>query len=256
MMRDAMVREGLPREEATRRFYALGRRGLLTDDRTEHPATSSVPYARPGGEVAGWSASDGGGIGLAEVVANVRPTMLIGTSTQAGAFTEAIVAGHGRPRRAADHHAAVQPDLQGEALPAGPDPLDRRAGAGRHRQPLRAGDVRRPHLRDRPGQQRAGVPRPRPRRDRRPGPPDHRPDDRRGRRRRRRAVRRHHARGAAAARRSSDLRAVSAAVAIAVAAAAAATRASPRSPSTIRSSRSTRPCGDPSTRGSKPSDPG
>ena len=30
-------------------------------------------------------------IGLADVVAQVHPTMLIGTSTQAGAFTEAIV---------------------------------------------------------------------------------------------------------------------------------------------------------------------
>ena len=33
MMRDQMVREGLSREEATRRFWALGRNGLLADDR-------------------------------------------------------------------------------------------------------------------------------------------------------------------------------------------------------------------------------
>jgi malate dehydrogenase (oxaloacetate-decarboxylating) len=42
-----------------------------------------------------------GGFGLAEVVLRVRPTVLIGTSTRAGAFTEAVVrdmAGHtGRP---------------------------------------------------------------------------------------------------------------------------------------------------------------
>jgi malate dehydrogenase (oxaloacetate-decarboxylating) len=91
MLRDVMVREGLPPEETGRRFYALGRRGLLTDDRAEHMYDFQLPYARPAGEVAGWSAADGGGIRLAEVVANVRPTMLIGTSTQAGAFTEAIV---------------------------------------------------------------------------------------------------------------------------------------------------------------------
>ena len=95
MMRDQMVREGLDPQEATRRFWALGRRGLLTDDRTEHQFDFQRPYARSVREVTGW-ASDGGpggpgGIGLADVVARVRPTMLIGTSTQAGAFTEHIV---------------------------------------------------------------------------------------------------------------------------------------------------------------------
>jgi malate dehydrogenase (oxaloacetate-decarboxylating) len=90
MLRDVMVREGLPPEEAGRRFYALGRNGLLTDDRTETMYDFQLPYAHPAGEVAGWS-SGGDGIRLADVVANVRPTMLIGTSTQAGAFTEAIV---------------------------------------------------------------------------------------------------------------------------------------------------------------------
>jgi malate dehydrogenase (oxaloacetate-decarboxylating) len=95
MMRDQMVREGLDPQEATRRFWALGRRGLLTDDRAAHQYDFQRPYARPASEVAGW-ASDGGsagsgGIGLADVVARVRPTMLIGTSTQAGAFTEHVV---------------------------------------------------------------------------------------------------------------------------------------------------------------------
>jgi malate dehydrogenase (oxaloacetate-decarboxylating) len=95
MLRDVMVREGLPAEEAARRFYPLGRNGLLTDE-TEGMYDFQLPYARPAGEVAGWSGG-GDGIRLPEVVANVRPTMLIGTSTQAGAFTEAIVkdmAGH------------------------------------------------------------------------------------------------------------------------------------------------------------------
>jgi malate dehydrogenase (oxaloacetate-decarboxylating) len=90
LMRDVMVREGLSPQEATRRFWPLGRRGLLADDRTEHQYDFQRPYAWPVGEVAGWS-TDGGAPGLAEVVARARPTILIGTSTQAGAFTEAIV---------------------------------------------------------------------------------------------------------------------------------------------------------------------
>jgi malate dehydrogenase (oxaloacetate-decarboxylating) len=90
LMRDEMVRQGLSREEATRRFWALGRRGLLTDDRTEHQYDFQRPYAWPAVEAAEWSAS-GGAPNLAEVVAQAKPTMLIGTSTQAGAFSEPIV---------------------------------------------------------------------------------------------------------------------------------------------------------------------
>ena len=93
MMRDQMVREGLDPQEATRRFWALGRRGLLTEDRAGHQYDFQRPYARPTAEIASWSADPGRGVGLAEVVARVRPTMLVGTSTQAGAFSEEIVRG-------------------------------------------------------------------------------------------------------------------------------------------------------------------
>jgi malate dehydrogenase (oxaloacetate-decarboxylating) len=90
MMRDVMVAEGLPFDEATRRFYALDRSGLLTSDRTATAHDFQIPYAQPSGAVSGWA--DGQGrIDLAAVVAQARPTILIGTSTQAGAFTEEIV---------------------------------------------------------------------------------------------------------------------------------------------------------------------
>jgi malate dehydrogenase (oxaloacetate-decarboxylating) len=89
MMRNVMVREGLSQEEATRRFWALGRDGLLTDDHEDELFDFQRPYARPADEVSGWSS--GGPVGLADVVANVKPTILIGTSTQAGAFSESIV---------------------------------------------------------------------------------------------------------------------------------------------------------------------
>src|SRR6266536_1387731 len=91
MMRDVMIREGLRPEEATSRFYALGRRGLLNADRSAQMYDFQVPYARPASEVAGWTRGGDGGVGLAEVVEHVQPTMLIGTSTQTGAFTEKIV---------------------------------------------------------------------------------------------------------------------------------------------------------------------
>jgi malate dehydrogenase (oxaloacetate-decarboxylating) len=89
MMRDQMVRDGLSHEEATRRFYPMDSRGLLVDD---EPGLLDFqqPYARPRTEVTGWAVGDRG-IGLAEVAARVHPTILIGTSTHAGAFTQAIV---------------------------------------------------------------------------------------------------------------------------------------------------------------------
>jgi malate dehydrogenase (oxaloacetate-decarboxylating) len=91
LMRDEMAREGLSPQEATRRFWALGSGGLLTDDSTTL-RDFQVPYARPAAEVAHWvKPGPGEAPGLAEVVANAQPTMLIGTSTQAGAFTESIV---------------------------------------------------------------------------------------------------------------------------------------------------------------------
>jgi malate dehydrogenase (oxaloacetate-decarboxylating) len=86
MMRDQMVREGLSREDATARFWALDRHGILGADRAEHLYDFQRPYARPRDEIEGWATP-----GLADVVRNVHPTMLIGTSTQAGAFTEAVV---------------------------------------------------------------------------------------------------------------------------------------------------------------------
>ncbi|MCI2416016.1 NAD-dependent malic enzyme [Saccharopolyspora sp. K220] len=88
-LRDAMVRDGIDHAAATRRIWAIDRPGLLTDDMSDL-RDFQVPYARPAAEVADWRGADGR-IGLAEVVAHAQPTMLLGTSTVHGAFTEAIV---------------------------------------------------------------------------------------------------------------------------------------------------------------------
>ena len=90
ILRDQMVREGLSHEEATGRFWALASSGVIADDRLELLRDFQVPYARPWSEVADWSPA-GTRPGLADVVRRVEPTMLIGTSTQAGAFTEPVV---------------------------------------------------------------------------------------------------------------------------------------------------------------------
>jgi malate dehydrogenase (oxaloacetate-decarboxylating) len=90
-LRDALAGSGLPDAEATARIWALDRPGLLTDDMPDLRSFQR-PYARPAAEVAGWARdAAAGGIGLAEVVRRVRPTILVGTSTMTGAFTEDIV---------------------------------------------------------------------------------------------------------------------------------------------------------------------
>ncbi|MFY9932351.1 MAG: NAD-dependent malic enzyme [Streptosporangiaceae bacterium] len=91
MLRQTMIQAGVSPAEATSRFWALGSRGLLTSAYTATMRDFQVPYARPAAEVASWQRDAHGRISLAEVVARVRPTMLIGTSTESGAFCQEIV---------------------------------------------------------------------------------------------------------------------------------------------------------------------
>ena len=85
----AMEREGLSREEAKQRVWLIDINGLVTDDMDGLPDYQQE-YARPATEVADWTKTDGK-IGLLEVVKQVKPTILIGTSTDHGAFTEDVV---------------------------------------------------------------------------------------------------------------------------------------------------------------------
>ncbi|MEH6888417.1 NAD-dependent malic enzyme [Bacillus sp. JJ864] len=89
-MADAMVLEGLTREEAYDRFWAVDYRGLLTDE-TPDVLNFQKPYTRQVDEVKDWDKNEEGIISLMEVVRRVKPTILIGTSGQAGAFTEDII---------------------------------------------------------------------------------------------------------------------------------------------------------------------
>jgi malate dehydrogenase (oxaloacetate-decarboxylating) len=90
-LRQLMIESGLSHAEAARRFYAVDRMGLLTSDYPGPLRDFQVPYARAAAEVSSWRRDDDGHIGLAEVMIRARPTILIGTSAQPGAFTEPIV---------------------------------------------------------------------------------------------------------------------------------------------------------------------
>ena len=114
-IRDQIERDGVPREEATRRVWIVDLPGLLTTDMSDGLLDYQRPYARPADEVAGlrrtpcaadrtaetrWpamaalraaAAGRAGIIDLATTVEAAKPTILIGTSTTPGMFTEEIV---------------------------------------------------------------------------------------------------------------------------------------------------------------------
>ncbi|MDZ7733902.1 MAG: NAD-dependent malic enzyme [Acidimicrobiia bacterium] len=113
--RDQMVRDGLSVQEANARIWVVDLPGLLTTDMDDGLLDYQKPYARPADEVADWSrtpceenrkaelrwpqlaqlraeaATGDGIIDLATVVEQVQPTVLIGTSTTPGMFSEQIV---------------------------------------------------------------------------------------------------------------------------------------------------------------------
>ncbi len=86
---DIMVAHGVPREQAMKQFWGLSSRGLLIEG--GRLRDFQVPYARSRDELSDWALDERGSYELADVVRNVRPTILVGTSAQAGAFTESIV---------------------------------------------------------------------------------------------------------------------------------------------------------------------
>jgi malate dehydrogenase (oxaloacetate-decarboxylating) len=84
-MRDS----GLTEQEARDRFFAIDRYGLVTEN-GKGVRPEQLPYARKEQEVQGWKQPNGE-ITLLDVIRNAKPSVLIGVSGQAGAFTEQAV---------------------------------------------------------------------------------------------------------------------------------------------------------------------
>ena len=90
IIREAMSQAGLAAEAGFAQFYAFNSRGLIVAD-GDHVRDFQLPYARSREEVSSWDVEDPSRITLAETVRNVKPTILIGTSAQNGAFSEEVV---------------------------------------------------------------------------------------------------------------------------------------------------------------------
>ncbi|ADN35859.1 malic protein NAD-binding protein [Methanolacinia petrolearia DSM 11571] len=90
-IRDAMVQAGLSHEDATSQIWCLASHGLLYQGMPKGMRDFQESFARPENEMSRFNKEKDGSISLAEVVRIVKPTILIGTSTRPGAFTEEIV---------------------------------------------------------------------------------------------------------------------------------------------------------------------
>ncbi|KIP03624.1 hypothetical protein PHLGIDRAFT_26030 [Phlebiopsis gigantea 11061_1 CR5-6] len=92
-LRDGVVQlDGLSPLEANKLFYLVDKFGLIHQGLGPEKIRDAVrDFVRPDDEWAGVQANEQGKISLLEVVKKAKPTVLIGCSTKAGAFTEEIV---------------------------------------------------------------------------------------------------------------------------------------------------------------------
>jgi malate dehydrogenase (oxaloacetate-decarboxylating) len=86
----AMVLQGLSEGEARSRFYLVDRNGLLLEDIGPLPSFQRR-LAQSRAHIVGWKLAKPDAVGLLDVIANARTTILIGVSGQPDLFTEEIV---------------------------------------------------------------------------------------------------------------------------------------------------------------------
>ncbi|CCD27378.1 malate dehydrogenase (oxaloacetate-decarboxylating) NDAI_0K01870 [Naumovozyma dairenensis CBS 421] len=81
-----MVNHGLTLEEARSKIYLMNRNGLIMKSHAEKCTPQQNVYAKPDEDWAGIDTKS-----LKNIVGGVKPTCLVGCSTQAGAFTEEVI---------------------------------------------------------------------------------------------------------------------------------------------------------------------
>lgn len=85
-----MVSHGVPAGEARRALWLVDSQGLVHTGRVRKERFKEK-YAQPFERLADWQIVDRSRISFPEVISHVKPTILIGTSAQPGAFTEEVV---------------------------------------------------------------------------------------------------------------------------------------------------------------------
>jgi malate dehydrogenase (oxaloacetate-decarboxylating) len=89
LLAQLMQDKGVSEQEARNRFYAIDRYGLVTENGKD-VRLEQLAYARKEQEVQSWRQPNGE-ITLLDVIRHAKPSVLIGVSGQAGAFTEDAV---------------------------------------------------------------------------------------------------------------------------------------------------------------------
>jgi malate dehydrogenase (oxaloacetate-decarboxylating) len=84
-IRAQLMAEGLTEEEIRRRIFAVDQPGLMMRD-TPGLSKWQMVAARDRADVAGWTLQSPDRIGLADVVLNAKPTVLVGVTAQPGLF--------------------------------------------------------------------------------------------------------------------------------------------------------------------------
>jgi len=113
----AMMGEGLSENEARSAIWLVDSQGLVHSGR-KNLEPQKQRYARPLNHSAGWRLAHPERITLEHVVFNVRPTILLGTGAQPGAFTEQIVTEMARHVERPIIFPLSNPTSKSEAAPA------------------------------------------------------------------------------------------------------------------------------------------
>jgi malate dehydrogenase (oxaloacetate-decarboxylating) len=90
LLLQAMIDAGADEAAARRQFFLVDRNGLLVEGMPDI-TPAQKPFLQEPGLVAGWKREAPNAVGLFDVVSNAHPTVLIGVSGQASAFTETVV---------------------------------------------------------------------------------------------------------------------------------------------------------------------
>lgn len=86
----AMVHEGLSSDIARKQFWLIDKDGLLLKTNPNLTA-AQIPYARDPQDISTWKIKANAPIDLETVVKNLKPTALVGCSSQSGAFKQNII---------------------------------------------------------------------------------------------------------------------------------------------------------------------
>jgi malate dehydrogenase (oxaloacetate-decarboxylating) len=90
LIKQTMIADGLSEQEARRRFFLIDKNGLIMQDMPDL-LPFQQQFAQERDTISDWQLENANKITLKDVVKNSHPTLLIGVSAQANAFTKDII---------------------------------------------------------------------------------------------------------------------------------------------------------------------